>query len=589
MLKETRRLAREQAKYRELYRKIRENHRTNANDIRTGDSRWLYQIALAYLGRLSEFSKDDKLEARVEKFLGAELAEDALAGFMASLHRNDLPSAAEIAQLHADNRHYLVEIVLICGIAEMVRREIPLDTVPRPVLDSAHMAWRRQHESNIVGGVEIGPALDAIVLANQVQAELFFRASIEPQLQSCLEHVVDLYLLSHDQRWSALASELAIDWLIQNTTLPVKVESKLLDAIVRRGDRRHLAQLVDVHGTRVHASFEARLEWLVTGFVIDFDRARPHLADAAGDDPNFLWHIRRRAGGGLHDGRVPLTIAQHAFVVETFGSSWLRTERPGGISSGDTNPRDASDFIEHSIYSIAAEPVTEATETLQRLLLHAAPSYADTLRHALARQRRLRRDHEYVPASIDQVRSVGCNALPETIDDMRAYFGDRVATVQARMHATNTDMWENYWNGTKPQYENFCRNRLIEHISAQLPATVRFEPEMCMPNQKRADIAAIRGAIGLPVEIKGQWHPKVWDAPMEQLAARYVHDWHAEGRGAYIVIWFGDVPGKQLPRHPNGIAAPTTPDALRGMLIDRIPEAIQGLIDVYVINVTRVR
>jgi hypothetical protein len=207
----------------------------------------------------------------------------------------------------------------------------------------------------------------------------------------------------------------------------------------------------------------------------------------------------------------------------------------------------------------------------------------------LALQRRLRRDHEYVPASIDQVRSVGCNLLPETIDDMRGYFGDRVATVQARMHATNTDMWEAYWDGTKPRPENFCRNRLVEHISGQLPAAVQFEPEMHMPDQKRADIAAIRDAIGLPVEIKGQWHREVWDAPVEQLAARYARDWHAKGRGAYIVIWFGDVPGKQLPSHPCGLVAPTTAEALRAMLIDRIPEAIEGLIDVYVIDVTRTR
>jgi hypothetical protein len=470
----------------------------------------------------------------------------------------------------------------------MVRREIPLDTVPSSALDSAYMAWRRQSESNIVGGVEIGPALEEIVFADETQGKVFFRTSIEPQLQAGLEHVHDLYLLTHDQRWSALAGKLAVDWLIQDTTLPLAVESELLDAAVRHGDGRGLAQLVAVGSVRLHASFETLLEWLATDFVIDFDRARPHLADAASDDRNFLWRIRRRVAG-RYDAVVPLTIAQHAFVVEAFGSCWPQTGWPEGVSSGDTNPWDASDFIGRAIHSIAAEPVAEATETLQRLLSDAAPSYSDTLRHALALQRRLRRDHEYVPASIDQVRSMASDALPETIDDMRAYFGDRVAAVQARMHATNTDMWEAYWDGTKPRSENFCRNRLIEHISGRLPAAIRFEPEMHMPNQKRADIAAIRDAIGLPVEIKGQWYTEVWDAPMEQLAARYIRDWHAEGRGAYIVIWFGDVPRKQLPPHPDGLFASNTPEALRKMLIDRIPQAMQGLIDVYVIDVTRMR
>ncbi len=110
---------------------------------------------------------------------------------------------------------------------------------------------------------------------------------------------------------------------------------------------------------------------------------------------------------------------------------------------------------------------------------------------------------------------------------------------------------------------------------------------MHMPAQKRADIAAIRNSIGLPVEIKGQWHPNVWSAPVDQLDAKYTRDWHAEGRGVYIVMWFGNVPRTQLPKHPEGLDRPNTPQALRQMLIDRVPEARRSQIDVFVIDVTR--
>ena len=146
-------------------------------------------------------------------------------------------------------------------------------------------------------------------------------------------------------------------------------------------------------------------------------------------------------------------------------------------------------------------------------------------------------------------------------------------------------MWEAYWAGGQPRHENFCRDRLIEQISGQLPPSVRFEPEMHMPGRTRADIAAIRNMIGLPVEIKGQWHRDVWDAACDQLDAKYTRDWHAEGRGAYIVLWFGNVQGKQLVRHPDGSEPPNTPEALRQMLIDRIPEARRSRIDVFVIDV----
>jgi hypothetical protein len=588
--KQKRRLAAAEAKRQKIYREIREDHATHKNEIRAGDFRWLRQTAEVYLGRFSsEFREGDKPEARVEVFLGPELAADALAGFMAALHRNDLPSPTEIADAHAEGRCWNVETVLVCGVAEMVRREIALDSVPRSALGSAYMAWRRQPESNIGGGVEIGPALEPLTLANETQAEAFFRVSIEPQLRARLHHIYDLYALTNDPRWSALAGRLAVDRLINNTDLPLANEAELLDAAVGHERRYDLQQLLASSRSRVHSSYEALLEWLAVDFVLDFDRSRQHLADAARDNPKFLWQIRRRAAGGRHESLVPLTTAQRAFVVEVFGSSWPQAEWPEGTSVGDTNPWDASDFIKRMIHSIAAEPTAEATETLQQLLSGAAITYADTLRHALALQRRLRRDHEYAPASIAQIQSVASNALPETVDDMRAYFGDRVATVQARMHATNTDMWEAYWDGSKPRNENFCRNRLVEHISGQLPPSIRFEPEMHMPNQKRADIAAIRERIGLPVEIKGQWHSEVWGAPVEQLAAKYARDWHAEGRGVYIVIWFGNVPRKQLPPHPDGLPPPTTPESLRTMLVDRIPEAMRDLIDVYVVDVTRMR
>ena len=96
------------------------------------------------------------------------------------------------------------------------------------------------------------------------------------------------------------------------------------------------------------------------------------------------------------------------------------------------------------IYSVAGDPTPEATERLEGLLDRAAPSYQDTIRHALAQQRRAKRDQEYAPSTLAQVESVSKNTLPETVDDMRAYFGDRLAVVQARMHATNTDIWEAY-------------------------------------------------------------------------------------------------------------------------------------------------
>ena len=580
------RRAKHAAERQSIYRSVRDQLAERAADVAAGHHNFLYNPAQAYIGRYSEFSREAPPETRVITFLGDTQGEAALQGFMASLLRDDLPSAGAIAESHAAGKHYFIELVLVCGIAERVRRAIPLDDLPIETLRSAFMSWRRCAESNIVGGVEVGTHLEALVLTDAEAIELFFRTSIEPQLKGRCAHVQDFYFLSHDARWAPLAGQLAIEWLQDFPSLPETVEAELLACASRHGKRDALRVLAIASRARVHRSYEVMLAWLALDFLVDFEASETALTEAAEDDRDFLWFIRTRIARDRDDSDRPISVAQRAFIIARFSHAWTRTGRPSGSSNGDTNPWDATEFIERMGYAIGGDPSPEATAALERLIDSVEAGYADAIRHALALQRRVRRDHEYLPASFAQLHTIVENGLPQSIDDMRAYFAERINDIGQRMRGSNTDMWQAYWAGAKPQGENICRNRLIEHISGQLPQAIRFEPEMHMPGQKRADIAAIRDKIGLPVEIKGQWHPEVWTAPTEQLAARYLRDWHAEGRGAYIVLWFGDVTGKNLPPHPDGLPRPTTPDSLRTMLVDRLPESLRDVIDIYVVDVS---
>ncbi len=322
--------------------------------------------------------------------------------------------------------------------------------------------------------------------------------------------------------------------------------------------------------TSGHWDDETKTIWLLADYIVDFDSHRNVLEEAAEDNRNLLWTIRNQVRPRGRERFHRLSLDHLVFIVETFGTHWPRRTFPNTVFHGDGNPWDASEFIERSIHAIASRPSPQATEALQSLIADYAPTYADTARHALALQLRTRRDSEYTAPTLEQLRAVMTDELPETIDDMRAFFADRIADLQGRMRGSNTDMWEAYWVDDRPRKETFCRNRLIEHISGALPESIRFEPEMHMPGQTRVDIAAIRNTIGLPVEIKCQWHREVWNAASDQLDTKYARDWRAQGRGVYIVLWFGDVPGKQIPGHPEGLERPATPETLRQMLIDRL-------------------
>lgn len=565
----------------------RDAHIARADEVARGHWDDLEVPAQVYLGRISEFPRDAAPGERLAMFLGEPLATAALDGFIAVLGREDLPDADEIARLHADNRYSLFEAPMICAVAEMIRRGLPLETLSRTVLEAAMMAWRRSTESNVVGGVDLGSALEAAVFTTPDHMEAHFRRSIEPQLpKPKLGRAEDLYWLCNTPARADIAGRLCAEWLVAFPGLPDAVMSEMMHCALDKGSAADLAIMLQASRASPAADYDALRHWLAADFDLDFEARRADLEAAAAGDPAFFWVLRPRIERQRHAVRTDLSVAQLHFVIAAFGRHWPHVPRPSGGTIGDSNPWDATAIIERAIYLLGNSLAPEATQSLQTLIREEAGSgYGDTLRHALSLQRKARRDHEYIAPTIGQLTAVMEQRLPESIDDMRAYFADRIETFQTRVRGGNTDMWQAFWRADRPETENICRNRLVDYISGLLPPSVRFEPEMHMPGQKRADIAAIRNAIGLPVEIKGQWHPALWTAPVDQLAALYARDWHAQGRGAYVVLWFG--PDVRMPAPPCGSSRPTSSGALRDMLVQRLPEERRALIDVHVLDLSR--
>ncbi len=564
----------------------------SADDVAAGDVHILETPACVYLkrsvslGAPIHFKFEESPVNRLCAFLGKELADLVLSGFVTVLDRDDLPSASRIAETHCENGRCVAEAPMIAGIAEILRRGLPLTGIDRDTLAAAYMAWRRGPEFGSSKLQSVGSEIETALFKSDSDWEDFFRTSIEPQLDRKRNFPSDLSRLMCDVSFSDLASRLSIEWLRGYPMLNLDVQANLLACALGNAPRKAGQELAVDFRERAHPDLATRLLWLSADYVVDLENRRSALANAAAEHPKFIWILRDRivSQGGQRFDRF--SIDQLEFIVAYFGEHWPNTPRPS-VTSGDCNPWDASGFIRETVHAIASRPESEATVTLQGLIANHAPTYIDTMKHALALQLKRRRDQDYSTPTIDELRSAVTNGPPESIDQMRAFFADRIEELQKKIRGSNTDMWEAYWVGDRPRWETFCRNRTIEYISQQLPPSIRFEPERHMPRQKRADIAAIRNTIGLPVEIKGQWHRKVWHAACDQLDANYARDWQADGRGAYIVLWFGDVAGKHLPGHPDGLKRPETPEALKQMLVERLPEERRFWIDVFVLDVSR--
>jgi len=546
----------------------------------------LNQVADAYRGRdyyVNDLPGD--VGAKMDAFLTPALATRVLAGFVASLKRTDLPTALEIAKAHASNKQYDIETVLIAGVAEMLRSGAPLSSIPRQNLDSVFMAWRRDADSNTDDPIGIEDGLAALVLATPADQERFYRTSIEPELEANARHVRDLYYLTHLLPMVELASRLTREWLIRFPMVRAMTMAEMMPSVLA-ADLQDIRNLLLETRAKPCADYDALFMWLSLDFMADFTNREADLRAAAADRPEFLWNLRSIIHHPTGSRLGALTAGQLGFIVSAFAAAWPHCERPNGVTSGEDNPWDASAFILECIGGLAGLPTAAAAEMLETLVVTIDHGYSGDLKHARGQQRRVQADHDYLPAELGALRAAVSDGLPQTLDDLRAFFADRMSTLKAKLAGDAIDSWSVYWDRERPHDENSCRNRLIGQISSELPASIAFGPEEQMPGVTRADIGVRLGKMLLPVEIKGQWHPQVWAAASAQLDAQYTGDWRANGRGVYLVLWFGDVVGFNLPPHPDSDPTPASADALRAALVDRIPPDRRPLIDVYVIDVS---
>ncbi len=558
---------------------------TNLGDVDAGGA-VLEDAARAYRGDFSDVSDlPGEPSEKMAAFLTPSLAQRALSGFIASLSRSDMPSALRIAECHARNQRYPIEVVMIAGVTEMLRLGRSLATIPRANLKSAFMAWRRDPASNTEDPLGIEEALAAIVLDTPAAQEEFYRTSIEPQLAADVEHVSDLYLLTHERELAPIAARLSREWLGGFPMVRATTVGDLVTPLLGNdpADIRATAIAARDH---VCADLDAVFFWLGVDFLTDFAACERHLREAAADRPGFLWTLRLVTQPPVGLRLSDLSPDQLTFVIDAFASHWPFARRPDEVTRGDTNAWDAADFIKEAIAALSAIPTSAAAAKLASLLTSIDSGYLEDLKHAAVQQRRVQADHDYVPADLATLKAAVTGALPHSVDDLRAFFEDRLTAFKAKLAGNNLDSWVVFWDRDRPHEENFCRNRLVDQLSSELPAAITFHPEEQMPGVTRADIGLSLDTMVLPIEIKGQWHAQVWAAASEQLDAQYTRDWRADRSGVYIVLWFGDVPGFNLPPHPDGANAPATPDQLRTMLVERIPVDRRPSIDVYVLDVS---
>lgn len=586
------RLRRIQRDREQRFRKHREEFYPLRAEIANGNNFGaLHSLANAYLGRYYDLPNDADAVDRLNAWVGADLAKAATSGFIKMLQRSDLPTAAMIGKNRAEDRNYIAESVVICGVAELRRNGLPFSSVNPEVLKTALACWWEYADAYTERlGANLGPELEAAVFSSDESTCGFLEEVLEPQIKAGHSHISGLYRLSRDIRYRNVVGQLALKWLEKYPKADLSVQRELIDSAIRFAPKEEFVALAR---TRVSSGIgegeRFRALWMGALFIADFERSKEVIKTFGSANTNNIFAIRDSIRSDDRQSTYPLSAGQLEFIVEIFAKAWPPADLPSDTALGDSNAWSASEFIRASIQSLAADKSQESSEALERLAQnpHTA-EYHDYIKHARASQMRLRRDTEYQAAAFSEVKAMLDAGLPGTVDDLKAVLRDALADVQDYIRNGDTMAWKAFWSGEKPNSEETCRDRLIDYLQGRLAKSIAIIPETRMPDEKRTDIGAIYNGLGIPIEVKGQWHSNVWDASSDQLIELYTKDYRAKGRGIYLVLWFGSVPGKNLPRHPSGLAKPATPAKLREMLVDGLDPSERNYVDVIVLDVSRI-
>jgi hypothetical protein len=352
----------------------------------------------------------------------------------------------------------------------------------------------------------------------------------------------------------------------------------LHDLIVRClaiGDARHEAPLDDVR----------KRNWDAVQIIVDFEAAQARMGSTV--DAELLWHLRARGGDRQRDQRAgaPTDARQLWWIVSAFRTTWPTVPRPSGVTVGDKNPWDASNYLLSLMTRLADDTSDEAVAAIEALRDAPQDGYTYTLRALEAEQRQKLVEQAYTPPMLQQISAIVDAGPPVDAADLQAVVLDDLSILQSQLRGSDVDWYRGFFREDgRHQDEERCRDELIKMLRG-IDNGLEYIPESHVADDKRVDIVVrANETLILPIEVKGQWHPQLWSAADQQLHHLYVNDWRAE-RGIYLVLWFGnDVP---LTKSPSGAAMPSSTSELREALISTSRAARSGLVDVVVVDFSR--
>ncbi|MFQ4134740.1 hypothetical protein PGN35_000300 [Nodosilinea sp. PGN35] len=539
---------------------------------------------------------------KIEYELGDEaLVRNALRNCLSFIapHVPDLP---KLAELQCASQYHHSEPILYAACLEIMRVKGNLEEVDLRLLRALRTNIHKSYRA--VSSTErnaLFREIDRLIFSDSNSAEKFLRQYVEPQLaQSGCTHP-EVELLRNDDTFGHLRATLSIEWLKHFRKLELGPLNTLFEIAAQYGNRDDLKEIIAERCEKFMSDWPNLTEnedierkrkfWLIRvwHFLDNTPKACWDWLKADKDTVLVLYERSRRMSPGTSSYWPKLTSSKIEAILDAFIDKWPKVDLPSHWGTGSTKEENAYRFLTEVIWSISSDDPDDAIPVLNRLL--ADSRFVDlhnNLKSIHASQVRNKALRDFRPPTPEEIVNLLDRNVVVTVEGLRQLVIEELQYFQRAIDGGEFNSANRFYEKGDRLGEVRSTEIIAERLSWRLePQGISVVKEHELKDANRSDFTVTKMIGGkrrlLVTEVKGQWHNELYTAAAAQLHERYSIHPDAEQQGIFLAIWFGE-DEKVAGRKVHGIGSAQE----LGISIEAsLPQSLRGLIDVFVLDVSK--
>ncbi|KAE9641962.1 hypothetical protein [Pseudomonas sp. PB106] len=515
---------------------------------------------------------------------------------------SSIPDLAKLSELKCAGETLHAEMVLFAACLEIMRADGSLKSIDTRLL----RALRTNVDMGYSGVSQkdrdaLKKEIDRLIFINKAESESFLRQYIEPQLKQSNFADPDVWLLRGDDAFSDLRASLSTEWLRNFPELQLGPLDTLFEIAAEVGDRDELQRIIlgrcdDFMSAWPNPTGDENLEhkrifWFVRAFYF-LDPTPAVYWNWLRSDKNSVFPLSNRSGRfnyGEHSYWPKLTAGKVEAVLDAFIDKWPKVDLPNHWGTDSPIEEHAYRFLTDLVGSIHSDESRDAVLIIDRLLADSrfTDMYNDlkSIRAGKVRQNALR---DFAPPLPEEIVNRLDRNMVVNVEGLRQLVLQELQDFQKAIDGGEFDSASRFYEKGERLGEVPATLIIAERLNLRLePQGIAITPEHQLKSANRSDFTATKFIGGkrrlLVVEVKGQWHKEIYTAASAQLYDRYSIHPDAEQQGIYLAIWFG--PREKVAGLKNTIIS--TAQELKASIQQTLPPSLVGLIDVFVLDVSK--